>query len=71
MATLDQIFTHHPPHGSQVARYEAVRAAGKAFAVVDTESAPQSRELSLALTAVQQAVMWVNAAIAINESTQA
>lgn len=68
--TLDQIFTYHVPFGDQVERYVALREFGHRLALGITQLTPPSREQSLALTAVQQAVMWANAAIAINEKEE-
>lgn len=64
---IDNIFTYHRPFGSQPGRYEGIRAAAKALAEYILDACPESREKSLALTNVQQAVMWANASIAINE----
>lgn len=64
---LENIFTYHAPHGDQADRYERLRAAGKALAETIVVLCPNSRERSLAITAVQQAIIWANAAIAINE----
>jgi hypothetical protein len=66
-ATLDQIYTYHVPKGTQQDRYVALRGAARAFAELIVASTPQSREQAVALTNVQQSVMWANAAIAINE----
>ena len=66
-ATLEQTYTYHPPTPAQATRYVALRDGAKALAKLITELTPQSREQSVALTNVQQAVMWANAAIAINE----
>jgi|SRR6185437_185577 len=60
-------FTYHAPQGTQVVRYGQLRDAGKALALLFLELAPESRERSLALTALEEAVMWANAAIARNE----
>lgn len=67
----DQIannFTYHPPFGDQPARYEAIRAKAKEFAELIAEVTPGSREQAVAMTNVEQAVFWANAAIARNES---
>ena len=64
---LDQVYTYHSPHGTQERRYVALRNKAKELAQLIEEFTPQSREQSVALTNVQQAVMWANAAIAINE----
>lgn len=64
---LENIFTYHAPFGTQQARYIALRDAGKAFAQLGLDSTPPSREQSIAITKVQEAVQMFNAAIAINE----
>lgn len=64
---LDEMFMHHKPFGNQAARYEDLRDAGKWFAELVNRYCPESREQSLAITNIQQAVMWANASIAINE----
>ena len=70
-ATLDRVYTYHPPFGTQPDRYLAIRDAGRAFAQAIQSLSPPSRDQSVALTNVQQAVMWTNAAIAINEQAPA
>lgn len=64
---IENTFSYHPPFGNQAIRYERIRAEAKAFALTLQRSCPESREKSLALTNLQQAVMFANAAIAINE----
>jgi hypothetical protein len=61
-------FTHYPPNGNcQISRYEAIREGGRELAhFIDTEC-PDSREKALAITKLEEAVMWANAAIARNE----
>jgi hypothetical protein len=62
---LENRFTYHPPKDStDVDIYHEIRTAGLAFALMLDRYAPESRELSLAITNVEQAVMWCNAAIA-------
>jgi hypothetical protein len=70
-ASLDRTYSYHPPFGDQPTRYVTLREAGKAFAQAINDLCPPSREASVALTNVQQAVMWANAAIAINEQAPA
>ena len=60
-------FIFHPVKGDQGERYEAIRAAAKAYALFLCDVTPPSREQSLALTALEEAVMFANAAIARNE----
>lgn len=64
---VDNIFQYHAPHGDQAERYIALREKAKELAVLIQGSTPDSREQSVALTNLQQCVMWANAAIAINE----
>lgn len=66
-ADLRHRFTHHPPKGDQPVRYEAIREAAGELAFLIADQTPPSREQSLALTNLEQAVMWANAAIARNE----
>ena len=60
-------FTYHPPKGDQPERYQILRDAAKEFATQINLLTPESRERSLALTNLEQAVMWANAAIARRE----
>ncbi len=64
---IENIFTYHKPKDDQPARYEALRTKAKQLALLINENCPESREKSLAITNLQQAVMWANASIAINE----
>lgn len=57
-------FTYHPPQPGQPELYEQIRAAGLEFARLLNAYCPHSRELSSAISSVDQAVMWANAAIA-------
>lgn len=65
---IQNTFTYHRPFGDQPQRYEQIRANAKVLAMSIQESCPESREKSLALTRLQQAVMWANASIALNET---
>jgi hypothetical protein len=67
-ARLDKDFTHHPPKPDQAPRYKEIRDEARDFAEVILVSCPPSRERSLALTALEEAVMWANASIARNEA---
>ena len=66
-ARLDNEYRYHAPKDDQVLRYGDIRSAAKTFAMCIMENCPHSRERSLALTKVRQAVMDANASIAINE----
>lgn len=64
---LDNLFTYHPPFGTQLERYQAIRAAAKVFAEAIIRDTPESAEQTLAIRDVQRATMMANAAIALNE----
>ncbi len=64
---LENDFTYHAPTGMQPRRYEQIRSNAKLFALSIVSDCPESRELSLALTKLEEAVFWANAAIARNE----
>ncbi len=66
-ADLDNRFTYHAPHGDQIARYGMLRGAARNYAQIIVELTPQSREQAVALTNLEQATFWANAAIARNE----
>ena len=62
---LDHRFAYHPPKTSTVAaRHSDVRTAANAFAHFVNDVCPDGREKSLAVTAIEEAMMWANAAIA-------
>lgn len=64
---IENNFTYHSQKEGQPEKYEEIRAQAKAFAEKLTTLCPPSRELSLALTHLEDTVMWANAAIARNE----
>jgi len=64
---IEKRFTYHPPKEGQPKKYEKLRESGKELAYLITNLCPDSREKSLAMTKLEEAVMWANAAIARNE----
>lgn len=64
---LKNRFTYHAPKEGQPQKYEAIRAKALELAELLNESCPDSREKSLAVTSLEEAVMWANASIARNE----
>lgn len=64
---IENNFMYHSPKFDQFPRYETIRREAKSLAQVIVESTPPSREQSEALTCIESAVMWANAAIARNE----
>lgn len=49
-------------------KHERIRQMGLELAKFYIETCPVSRELSLALSSLQEAQMWANAAVACNEA---
>lgn len=66
-AQIDNAFTYHSPQEDQPKRYTMLRDRAKALAVMIAENTPPSSEQSIALTKLEEAVMFANAAIARNE----
>ena len=64
---LENRFRHHEPTGTQPERCVTIRDTGKRLASVIVQVTPESREQSLALTKLEECIMWANAAIARNE----
>ena len=64
---IDNIFCYRAPRFDQTHRYYSLREAAKSLAQDILDLTPPSREQSLALTKLEEAVMWANAAIARNE----
>ena len=67
MMDINNTFTYHRPKNDQPARYEAIRTEAKRLAETIYDLCPDSQERSLAMTNLEQAVMWANASIARNE----
>ncbi|KHF33372.1 hypothetical protein CM49_04320 [Paenibacillus sp. P1XP2] len=63
---IDNNFRYHAPKEGQPEKYEAIRSRAKGLAVLIDELVPNSREKSLAMTNLEQAMFWANAAIARN-----
>jgi hypothetical protein len=64
---IEEAFTYHSPKEGQLERYAKIRSLVKVVAESIDELVPNSREKSLALTKLEEAVFWANAAIARNE----
>ena len=64
---IENAFTYHSPKEGQPEKYAKIRAKAKALAYLIEDTVPDSREKSLAMTKLEEAVMWANAGIARNE----
>jgi hypothetical protein len=60
-------FTYHAPHRDQQERYQEIRDHAARLADFIVTNSPDSREQALAITKLEEAVMWANAAIARRE----
>lgn len=64
---IENNFSYHGPKEDQPDRYVSIRDRAKDLAYHIVKNTPPSREQSLALTNLEQAIFWANAAIARNE----
>ena len=64
---VDNAFTYHEPKDGQPEMYAAIRAKAGELAALVCELCPGTAETMLALRKVQEAVMWANASIALDE----
>lgn len=60
-------FNYHKPHGDQPNRYQAIRQMLMNASLYIMGRTPKSREQSIVLTKLEEAMFWTNAAIARNE----
>lgn len=67
MDDLEKRFTYHPPKNDQAKQYDVIRKHMLDIASFLDAYIPDSREKSLAITKLEEATMWANAAIARNE----
>ena len=66
--TIENNFKYHAPKPDQIEKYTELRNAGKILVEGINMMCPDSREKSLAITKVEEAIMWANAAVARNTS---
>ena len=66
-AELMRRFTYHPPKDDQPVRYQEIRDMAHVFADMIIDMCPESREQSIAITKLEECVMWANAGIARRE----
>jgi hypothetical protein len=61
---INNNFQYHTPKTGQPELYQDLRAKAKELAVLINNQVPNGREKSLALTKLEESVMWANAGIA-------
>jgi hypothetical protein len=64
---LESMFTYHAPKDDQPERYVMLRDTAKDLAYKIVKNTPPSREQSLAITHLEEAIFYANAAIARGE----
>lgn len=62
-ADLEKRFNYHKPTPEKAEIYPVIRLAAKEFAYLLKKHVPAGRELSCALTKLEEVVMWANAGI--------
>lgn len=65
--TIQRVFTYYAPKNGQSVRYERIRTMARQYAELVDTLCPDSHEKDVALDRLREAVMWANAAIAVNE----
>lgn len=63
-ARIANDFVYHDPAPSDIEKYDKIRVAARDLAGLLIEAAPAGRELSTALTKLEECVMHANAGIA-------
>jgi len=61
---IDNNFMYHAPTPSSLDKYTQLRSEGKALAETINALVPESREQSLAITKLEEVIMWANAGVA-------
>lgn len=61
---IENNFTYHKPKDGQESKYTSIRNIAKNFAYTIDELVPDGREKSLAMTKLEECMMWANAGIA-------
>lgn len=67
LARLNRSLTNQTPTLEQVNRIELLRDVAQAFGVAVIENTPESREQSLAITKLEESLMWAIKAIVLEE----
>ncbi|RGE56158.1 Acb2/Tad1 domain-containing protein [Eisenbergiella massiliensis] len=63
---IENNFSYHRVQEGQAERYERLREEAKELAYSIDALCPNSREKSLAMTKLEESIMWANASIARN-----
>lgn len=63
---IENNFQYHAPKEGQPEKYNVLREKAKELAYLIDELCPNSREKSVSMTKLEEAVMWANASVARN-----
>ncbi len=63
---IENRFTYHAPTDEKILKFGVLREKAKNLAYLIEDYVPESREKSIAITKLEEAVMWANAGIARN-----
>ena len=63
-ADIESRFTYHAPSEKNITKFPVLRSAAKQLAELINELCPEGREKSLAITKLEEVIMWANAGIA-------
>lgn len=61
---INRTLTYHPPAEDKKPAFAEIRRVAREYATAIHEHCPPGRERALALTKLEEVVMWANAAIA-------
>ena len=65
---IEHNFKYHTPDKDQLEKYNQIRTKAKKLAYLINDICPISRERSLAMTKLEETMMWANASIAREET---
>lgn len=60
---IENNFKDRSPREERSAMFQFIRAKAKELAIIINEEVPEGREKALAITKLEECVMWVNAGI--------
>lgn len=66
LTDMENRFSYHKPDAAKVGKHELVRQDVGVLATLWDKNLPNGREKALAITKLEEAMFWANAAIARN-----